>query len=168
MNVVPVLSYQVNTSCEMIAIKLTTRLRDYYLGSGGGSNSAAAANGAAVSGGRPVLILVDRNIDIASMVMHTWHYTSMVQDVLGLKDNRLALVKKKMVMKAYGCRRSIFPLFSTICGRLRTRTGRLGFCVFIYFCLPWPTNPSLPPLIYKKKKRRWLMFLIHLSPPRLS
>ena len=40
----------------------------------------------------PVLILVDRDIDLASMLSHSWTYQALVHDVLDMKLNRVTLL----------------------------------------------------------------------------
>eukprot|EP01103_Thecamoeba_quadrilineata_P003304 TRINITY_DN13097_c0_g1_i1.p1 TRINITY_DN13097_c0_g1~~TRINITY_DN13097_c0_g1_i1.p1 ORF type:complete len:616 (+),score=111.30 TRINITY_DN13097_c0_g1_i1:69-1916(+) len=43
---------------------------------------------------RPVLILLDRNVDISSMLSHSWTYQSLIHDLLGLELNRVKVEVK--------------------------------------------------------------------------
>ena len=38
-----------------------------------------------------VLVLLDRNIDLVPMVSHSWTYQALVNDVLGMRLNRVAV-----------------------------------------------------------------------------
>src|SRR5690606_22436864 len=40
---------------------------------------------------RPVLILLDRNIDLVPMLSHSWTYQSLVYDVLNMRLNRITV-----------------------------------------------------------------------------
>lgn len=40
---------------------------------------------------RPVLVLLDRNIDLTPMLSHSWTYQSLVHDVLNMKLNRITI-----------------------------------------------------------------------------
>lgn len=80
----------------MIAAKLDRKLRDHILDSkdnlfsaAGSSSRQSAAAGAPHS--RPVLVIVDRNIDLVPMLSHSWTYQSLVHDVLEMKLNRITV-----------------------------------------------------------------------------
>jgi sec1 family domain-containing protein 1 len=53
------------------------------------SNSRSANVGTPSS--RPVLILLDRNVDLIPMLSHSWTYQSLVQDVLNMRLNRITI-----------------------------------------------------------------------------
>lgn len=38
-----------------------------------------------------VLVLLDRNIDLVPMVSHSWTYQALVNDVLGMRLNRVSV-----------------------------------------------------------------------------
>jgi hypothetical protein len=42
----------------------------------------------------PVLILLDRNVDLAVMLQHTWTYQAMVHDLLSFDLNRVTVMVK--------------------------------------------------------------------------
>lgn len=76
----------------MIAAKLDRKLRDHVLNSKDNLFSAAnqknAPSGAA-SSSRPVLIIVDRNVDLVPMLSHSWTYQSLMADILKTRLNRI-------------------------------------------------------------------------------
>lgn len=80
-------------AAEMIATKLDRKLRDHLLSSKdnmfAGGGRPASSTGTPVS--RPVLIILDRNVDLTTMLSHSWTYQSLVHDVLGMKLNRVAV-----------------------------------------------------------------------------
>lgn len=41
--------------------------------------------------GRIVLVLFDRNVDLVPMLSHSWTYQALVNDVLGMKLNRVTV-----------------------------------------------------------------------------
>lgn len=75
----------------MVAARLDRKLRDHILNSKDNlfSNSRTGAAGTPTS--RPVLILLDRNIDLVPMLSHSWTYQSLVHDVLNMKLNRITI-----------------------------------------------------------------------------
>lgn len=77
----------------MIAAKLDRKLRDHILQAKdnlfSGSRSANAPGTSSSS--RPVLIIVDRNVDLVPMLSHSWTYQSLIHDVLSMHLNRITL-----------------------------------------------------------------------------
>lgn len=43
---------------------------------------------------RPILLILDRNIDLATPLHHTWTYQALIHDVLQLKLNQIRLIEK--------------------------------------------------------------------------
>lgn len=82
---VPIIRCAKGTASEVIAQKLDTKLRDYLLN----NRAAKFNNNTMTSFNRPVLVILDRNIDITSLVCHTWTYAPLVHDVLEMKLNRV-------------------------------------------------------------------------------
>ncbi|CAK7268262.1 Vesicle trafficking between the ER and Golgi [Sporothrix epigloea] len=93
MGVIPIIRCPKGMAAEIIATKLDRKLRDHLLSSkdnmfaSGGRPTSSA--GMPVS--RPVLIILDRNIDLTTMLSHSWTYQSLVHDVLGMKLNRVTV-----------------------------------------------------------------------------
>jgi len=88
----------------MIATKLDRKLRDHILNS---KDNLFSGNQRALPGvpsSRPVLIIMDRNVDLVPMLSHSWTYQSLVQDVLQMRLNRITLDDEeagKVTKKSY-------------------------------------------------------------------
>ncbi|OCK79823.1 SEC1 family transport protein-like protein SLY1 [Lepidopterella palustris CBS 459.81] len=91
MGTIPIIRCPKGGAAEMICAKLDRRLRDHILNSktnlfsGGDQKSAAAINS------RPVLIVVDRTVDLIPLLSHSWTYQSLVYDVLKMHLNRITM-----------------------------------------------------------------------------
>lgn len=78
----------------MIATKLDRKLRDHILNSKDNLFSPQNQNNSgrpAALSSRPVMIIVDRSIDLVPMLSHSWTYQSLVHDVLKMKLNRITI-----------------------------------------------------------------------------
>src|SRR5271156_1814851 len=78
----------------MISAKLDRKLRDHILNSKDNLFSSAGhrpASSAGTASSRPVLIILDRNVDLIPMLSHSWTYQSLVHDVLNMKLNRITV-----------------------------------------------------------------------------
>ena len=79
----------------MIGAKLDRKLRDHILNSkdnlfsNQGNRPGSSVQGTPSS--RPVLVIVDRNVDLVPMLSHSWTYQSLVHDVLNMKLNRITV-----------------------------------------------------------------------------
>ncbi|KAG9291999.1 hypothetical protein G9A89_017898 [Geosiphon pyriformis] len=93
MGVIPIIRCPRGNAAEIIAQKLDGRLRDHILNS---RNNLFAETTATLSFQRPVLIILDRNIDLVPMLSHSWTYQALVHDVLDLHLNRITLEKEEM------------------------------------------------------------------------
>ncbi|KAI9330430.1 Sec1-like protein [Obelidium mucronatum] len=97
MGVVPIIRCPRGNAAANVATKLDQRIRDHIMNSRNNnlfseSNSGSAGVGAlSLTGSRPVLILLDRNLDLGSMLNHTWTYSTLVHDLLDLKLNRVVI-----------------------------------------------------------------------------
>ncbi|KAI9348761.1 Sec1-like protein [Zopfochytrium polystomum] len=83
---VPIIKCPRRSAAANIATKLEQKIRDHMINSR--NNLFSEAN---VGSSRPVLVLLDRNFDIATMVSHSWTYSALVHDVLDMKLNRVVL-----------------------------------------------------------------------------
>ncbi|KJE96312.1 vesicle transporter [Capsaspora owczarzaki ATCC 30864] len=90
MSTIPVIRCQRGHAAEMVGERLDTRLRDHLKSKRANLFAEGAAAGASALQ-RPVLILLDRNIDLATMVQHTWQYQPLVHDLLDFKLNRVTI-----------------------------------------------------------------------------
>ena len=78
----------------MIAARLDRKLRDHMLNSKDNlfsNHGQRPTSTATTSSSRPVLIIVDRNIDLVPMLSHSWTYQSLVHDVLKMRLNRITV-----------------------------------------------------------------------------
>ncbi|KAI1320030.1 Vesicle trafficking between the ER and Golgi [Mortierella claussenii] len=103
MGVIPTIRYAKRGAAEMLAEKLEARLRDYYMNR---NNLFMDSN--AMNFQRPVLILLDRNMDLVPILSHSWTYQALVHDVMDMKLNEIIVqteengrtVKKKYDIEA--------------------------------------------------------------------
>ncbi|PMD44348.1 Sec1-like protein [Hyaloscypha variabilis F] len=94
MGVMPIIRCPKGAAAEMISAKLDRKLRDHILNSkdnlfSASSNRPSTATGTPSS--RPVLIILDRNVDLIPMLSHSWTYQSLVHDILNMKLNRITV-----------------------------------------------------------------------------
>lgn len=75
----------------MVAQRLDRKLRDHILNSKENLFSNARTPAGSTPQSRPVLILLDRNVDLIPMLSHSWTYQSLVHDVLNMKLNRITI-----------------------------------------------------------------------------
>ncbi|KAI1808850.1 Sec1-like protein [Daldinia bambusicola] len=93
MGVIPIIRCPKGAAAEMIAGKLGRKLRDHILNSKDNlfSSNTRPASSAGTPASRPVLIILDRNVDLNPMLSHSWTYQSLVHDVLNMKLNRITI-----------------------------------------------------------------------------
>ncbi len=89
---IPIIRCPKGGAAEMIAAKLDRKLRDHILNAKDNlfSGSRSTATTGPVSS-RPVLIIVDRNVDLVPMLSHSWTYQSLIHDVLDMHLNRITV-----------------------------------------------------------------------------
>ncbi|KIJ65059.1 hypothetical protein HYDPIDRAFT_27790 [Hydnomerulius pinastri MD-312] len=92
---VPIIRAPKGNAAEMVAKKLEVKIRDALL-SASRSHGATASLFSQDSSGlsnlqRPLLLILDRNIDLVSMVSHGWTYQALVSDCLEIKLNRVVV-----------------------------------------------------------------------------
>lgn len=87
---IPIIRAPTGGPAEIVAEKLGAKLRDYVINTRN-SNSSMLEN---ESLERCVLIVLDRNIDFASMFSHSWIYQCMVFDVFKLTRNTITIPSK--------------------------------------------------------------------------
>ncbi|EGX88460.1 SNARE docking complex subunit [Cordyceps militaris CM01] len=91
MGVIPIIRCPKGAAAEMVAQRLDRKLRDHILNSKDNLFSNARSAAASTPQSRPVLILLDRNVDLIPMFSHSWTYQSLVHDVLNMKLNRITI-----------------------------------------------------------------------------
>ena len=90
MGSVPIIRCPQSELAKMIATKLDRKLRDHVLNSKDNLFSKQNTN-AYTTLPRPVLVILDRNVDIVPMLSHSWTYQSLVHDVLKMHLNRITV-----------------------------------------------------------------------------
>jgi sec1 family domain-containing protein 1 len=88
MGVVPIIRCPKDGAAEHICHKLDRKLRDHILNSK--TNLFSDQKSSTVSS-RPVLIIVDRNVDLVPMFSHSWIYQSLLYDVLDVHLNKVTM-----------------------------------------------------------------------------
>ncbi|KXL46085.1 hypothetical protein M433DRAFT_66135 [Acidomyces richmondensis BFW] len=92
MGSIPIIRCPKGGPAEMIAAKLDRKLRDHILNNK--DNLFSGPRGSAASGAsspRPLLVVVDRNVDLVPMLSHSWTYQSLIQDILDMRLNRITV-----------------------------------------------------------------------------
>ncbi|KAF2198649.1 SEC1 family transport protein-like protein SLY1 [Delitschia confertaspora ATCC 74209] len=91
MGTIPIIRCPKGGAAEMICAKLDRKLRDHILNSKTNLFSGGDHKSSATVGSRPVLIIVDRNVDLVPMLSHSWTYQSLIYDVLSMHLNRITM-----------------------------------------------------------------------------
>ena len=94
---VPVIRATSGEAAEMVARRLSSKLREFIISGGSTATElllTPKAESLGGSAGRPLFLLLDRDIDLSTALSHTWHYQALLQDVLGMRDNRVRLQGK--------------------------------------------------------------------------
>ena len=92
MGSVPIIRCPQSELAKVIATKLDRKLRDHVLNSKDNlfSPGQRGQQSTYTTPSRPVLIILDRNIDLVPMLSHSWTYQSLVHDVLKMHLNQPA------------------------------------------------------------------------------
>ncbi|KAL8831584.1 MAG: hypothetical protein Q9191_000793, partial [Dirinaria sp. TL-2023a] len=91
---IPIIRCPRGGAAEPIAAKLDRKLRDHILNSKDNLFSSQGSRPSSSTGtpsSRPILIIVDRNVDLIPMLSHSWTYQSLVHDVLKMNLNRITV-----------------------------------------------------------------------------
>ena len=91
---IPIIRCPRGGPAEMITAKLDRKLRDHILNSKDNLFSSHGQRPSSATGtpsSRPVLVVVDRNVDLIPMLSHSWTYQSLVHDVLKMHLNRITM-----------------------------------------------------------------------------
>lgn len=89
MGVIPIIRCPRGNAAEIIANKLDSKLRDHVMNSR--ANLFSDNNSSSNNLQRPVLILLDRSMDLTPMLSHSWTYEALIHDVLSMKLNRITV-----------------------------------------------------------------------------
>jgi sec1 family domain-containing protein 1 len=96
MGVIPIIRCPRGNAAEMIAQKLDNRLRDHALNS---RNNLFLESSKSLNFQRPVLIILDRNVDLVPMLSHSWTYQALIHDVLDMHLNRITIETEEVGRK---------------------------------------------------------------------
>jgi len=94
----PVIRAAPHGAASMVARKVCEGLRALLQT---GSQLAQDLANDTIKGARPVLILLDREMDMLSMLSHTWTYQSMIHDVLHMSLNKVSITNEENVREEY-------------------------------------------------------------------
>ncbi|KAF2071397.1 hypothetical protein CYY_007291 [Polysphondylium violaceum] len=89
MSVIPIIRCPKNGAAEMIATQLEKKISQHLLQSGVGNLFSNEMGSQLSSFYRPVLIILDRNIDLSVMLHHPWTYQALAHDILNMSNNRV-------------------------------------------------------------------------------
>jgi hypothetical protein len=84
---IPIIRCPSGNAAEMVARKLDARLRDHIHN----TRQTAGVKQPQQAYQRPVLVLLDRTVDLVSMLSHSWTYQALVHDLCDLHLNRITL-----------------------------------------------------------------------------
>ncbi|KAG1671429.1 Sec1 family domain-containing protein 1 [Nymphon striatum] len=87
---IPIIRSPKGNAAEMVAEKLDKKIRENLRDSRNSLFTSDSMTGQ-FSFQRPVLIILDRNIDMATPLHHTWTYQALAHDVLELQLNRVTV-----------------------------------------------------------------------------
>lgn len=86
---IPVIRAPRNSAAEQVAIRLHEMLQAHI------SKEGAAPITPAASLNRPLLAIMDRNVDLSVMFAHPWTYRALVHELLGLELNRTQIADEE-------------------------------------------------------------------------
>lgn len=89
LGVAPVIRAQRGGPAMHVARKLEQRIREHLISSNNVFADTLSFSAAPLD--RPLLVIVDRSIDISVMLHHTWTYQALAHDTLGMKLNRVTV-----------------------------------------------------------------------------
>lgn len=109
---VPIIRSPRGNSAEMVAEKLDKKIRENLRDARNSLFTSDAIHSGQFSFQRPLLVILDRNIDLTTPLHHTWTYQALAHDVLDLNLNRVIIdeevekhersgTKKKKTVKSY-------------------------------------------------------------------
>ncbi|KAF2243817.1 Sec1-like protein [Trematosphaeria pertusa] len=91
MGSIPIIRAPRGGAAEVVAAKLDRKLRDHVLNSKTNLFSGGDQKSSAAIASRPVLVIVDRNVDLVPMFSHSWIYQSLIYDVLSMHLNKITM-----------------------------------------------------------------------------
>ncbi|KAJ2481351.1 Vesicle trafficking between the ER and Golgi [Coemansia sp. RSA 2320] len=89
---VPTICAPRGNAAEMIAARLDAKLREHVVSSRQ-NLFAEGSDGTVAQSRRPVLVLFDRDIDLGSMLTHSWTYQALIHDLYDIKLNQITIAQ---------------------------------------------------------------------------
>lgn len=105
---VPIVRCPKNSAAEMVARKLEKKLRDNIFDARTNLFHMDATQAGNYSFQRPILLILDRNVDMATPLHHTWTYQALAHDVCDLSLNRI-IIEEDPDKITGGARRKVKP-----------------------------------------------------------
>lgn len=88
---VPIIRCPKNSAAEMVAKKLEKKLRENLWDARNNLFHMDATQAGNFSFQRPLLVILDRNVDMATPLHHTWTYQALAHDVMDFSLNRISI-----------------------------------------------------------------------------
>ncbi|CAF2065083.1 unnamed protein product [Rotaria magnacalcarata] len=88
---VPIIRCPKGEMAEIIGERLYKKIRENLCDHRNSLFSFDSINMETLSFQRPVLVILDRSIDLASLLHHTWSYQALAHDILDFKSNRVEI-----------------------------------------------------------------------------
>ncbi|CAF2851193.1 unnamed protein product [Rotaria sp. Silwood2] len=88
---VPIIRCPIGEAAEIVGQKLDEKLREHLRDHRNSLFSSDSMAIGALSFQRPLLVILDRSTDLASLLHHTWTYQALAHDVLDFKLNRVEI-----------------------------------------------------------------------------
>uniref|UniRef100_A0AAX7VVX1 Sec1 family domain-containing protein 1 n=1 Tax=Astatotilapia calliptera TaxID=8154 RepID=A0AAX7VVX1_ASTCA len=88
---VPIIRCPRGNAAEMVAVKLDKKLRENLRDARNSLFTGDSMTAGQFSFQRPLFVLVDRNVDMATPLHHTWTYQALIHDVLDFHLNRVVM-----------------------------------------------------------------------------
>lgn len=102
---VPFIRAPRGNAAEMVAKKVETKIRDALISTSRTASTAPSLFAQDSTGlsslQRPLLLILDRNIDLVPVLSHGWTYQALVSDCLDMKLNRVIVNTKDNPQKSY-------------------------------------------------------------------
>ncbi|KAJ2478896.1 Vesicle trafficking between the ER and Golgi [Coemansia sp. RSA 2131] len=89
---IPTICAPRGNAAEMVATRLDAKLREHIMNSRHNLFADSAEDIVAQSR-RPVLVLLDRDLDLSSMLTHSWTYQALIHDLYDIRLNQVSIVQ---------------------------------------------------------------------------
>ena len=101
---VPIIRCAPGGASELVARKVNSRIRDFIISGGPAASEILTPSAASLGGSaqRPLLMLLDREVDLTGMLNHTWTYQALLHDVLALRGDHLRVDGKDYYIDSAG------------------------------------------------------------------